>query len=158
MCRIALFLISLGFISLFGFGQKAHSGMEAATRASLPNTTPDITPSRGIGPFDAKQAQEWGAAAEVLCAQSRYAEAEKLYLKLLEEREHNLGLNNPELATDLNDLGRVSFAQMKYQQAIAYYERVVQIMETSKGRTDMALAVPLDKLTRTSQEIGRAHV
>ena len=57
----------------------------------------DVTPSRGVGPFDAKQAQEWRDAAELLCAQSRYAEAEKLYVKLLEEREHALGLNSPEL-------------------------------------------------------------
>ena len=66
-------------------------------------------------------------------------EAEKLYAKLLEEREHALGLNSPDLVADLNDLGRVNFAQMKYQQATTYYERALQIMETSKGKQDFAV-------------------
>src|SRR5579863_9575952 len=114
--------------SLAVSAQRARSAVEG-TPASLPNTM-DVTPSRGVGPFDSKQAQEWRDAAELLCAQSRYAEAEKLYVKLLEEREHALGLNSPELAVDLNDLGRVNFAQMKYQQATSYYERSLQIMET----------------------------
>ena len=96
----------------------------------------DVTASRGVGPFNEVQAREWHDAAELLCAQSRYGEAEKLYAKLLEEREHALGLNNPELVSDLNDLGRVNFAQMKYQQATTYYERALQIMETSKGKQD----------------------
>ena len=98
--------------------QKARSDGDKPALPSLPGDV--ITPSRGVGPFDAKQAKEWHDTAEILCAQSRYEEAEKLYLKLLEEREHALGLNNPELASDLNDLGRVSFAQMKYQQATSY--------------------------------------
>src|SRR5260370_19747845 len=102
MCKLAVLkglavLIALG---LFGgrpaLAQKARTGLDApATRASLPNTTPDVTPSRGIGPFDAKQAQEGRDGAEVLCAQSRYGEAEKLYLKLLDEREHALALTHP---------------------------------------------------------------
>ena len=125
--------------------QKGRAGFDASTPASLPKTV-DVTPSRGVGPFDAKQAQEWRDAAELLCAQSRYAEAEKLYVNLLEEREHALGLNSPELATDLYDLGRVTFAQMKYQQALSYYGRALQIMETSKGRQDFAVVGPLSKL------------
>src|SRR5882724_8677590 len=108
--------------ALSALAQKPRTGLDAATRASLPNTTPDITPSRGIGPFDARQAQEWRDAAETLCTQSRYGEAEKLYVKLLDEREHALGLNNPELVSELMDLGRIEFAQQKYQQAISYYE------------------------------------
>lgn len=102
-------LLTIGFAT----AQKADG-----SKTALPSIGSDIiTPSRGIGPFDAKQAQEWRDTAETLCAQSRYEEAEKLYVKLLEEREHALGLNSPELALDLNDLGRVNFAQMKYQQA-----------------------------------------
>jgi hypothetical protein len=104
-CVVSLCLFTIGFAT----AQKPDTG-----KASLPTIGSDIiTHSRGIGPFDAKQAQEWRDTAETLCAQSRYEEAEKLYVKLLEEREHALGLNNPELASDLNDLGRVNFAQMK---------------------------------------------
>ena len=131
------------FYSRLALAQKADGA-----KANLPSIGADIiTPSRGIGPFDAKQAQEWRDTAETLCAQSRYEEAEKLYIKLLEEREHALGLNSPELATDLNDLGRVNFAQMKYQQATSYYERSLQIMETAKGKQDMAVVGPLEKLS-----------
>src|SRR5208282_5671518 len=121
-------------------------------KANLPSLPGDVvTPSRGVGPFDAKQAQEWRDTAEILCAQSRYEEAEKLYEKLLTEREHALGLNSPELASDLNDLGRVNFAQMKYQQATSYYERSLQIMETAKGKQDQAVVGPLEKLTRIAE-------
>src|SRR5580693_10794924 len=137
-------VLSIGLVTIgFATAQKADGA-----KASLPSIGSDIiTPSRGIGPFDAKQAQEWRDTAETLCAQSRYEEAEKLYVKLLEEREHALGLNNPELASDLNDLGRVNFAQMKYSQATVYYDRLLQIMETSKGREDMAVVQPLERLS-----------
>src|SRR5258706_15204704 len=67
--RKATILIVLGLLgSLVAMAQKARPGLDApATRPSLPNTTPDVTPSRAIGPFDAKQAQEGRAAGEVLC-------------------------------------------------------------------------------------------
>ena len=99
--RIAL-LIVIGIL-----GTRFATAQNGEKLPSLPGDV--VTPSRGIGPFDAKQAKEWRDTAEVLCAQSRYEEAERLYLKLLEEREHALGLNSPELSSDLNDLGRVSF-------------------------------------------------
>jgi tetratricopeptide (TPR) repeat protein len=154
--RLATLFLATGFIlfSPNAKAQKARSFEPGTTPASLPATM-DVTPSRGVGPFDAKQAREWRDAAEMLCAQSRYAEAEKLYAKLLEELEHSLGLNNPDLVPNLNDLGRVNFAQMKYQQAIAYYERSLQIMETSQGREDMAVIGPLEKLTRVYRALEK---
>ena len=148
----------LFIIMAFSFGaasaQKARQPLDAGTSPNLPNTM-DVTPSRGVGPFDAKQAQEWRDAAETLSAQSRYGEAEKLYVKLLEEREHALGLNSPELAIDMSDLGRVTFAQAKYNQAIAYYERYLQIMETSKGRQDFEVVTPLSKLIQVNREVQK---
>ena len=54
-----------------------------------------------------RQAQEWHSAADLFVLAEPLGEAEKLYLKLLEEREHSLGLNSPELLVDLNDLGHV---------------------------------------------------
>ncbi len=150
-CRAAVSLICF---ALMAMAQKPRTGFDATTPASLPATM-DVTPARGVGPFDEKQAQEWHIAAEQLCAQSRYAEAEKLYVKLLEEREHALGLNSPEIVNDLNDLGRVTFAQMKYQQALTYYDRALQIMETSKGRQDMAVVAPLGKLIKVYQSLDR---
>src|SRR5580698_4907065 len=149
--RITFFIL-IGLMGMrFSTAQKSDGA-----KPNLPSLPGDIiTPSRGVGPFDAKQAKDWHDTAEILCAQSRYEEAEKLYLKLLEEREHALGLNSPELASDLNDLGRVSFAQMKYQQATSYYERSLQIMETSKGKQDLAVVGPLEKLTRISQTLEK---
>jgi len=98
---------------------------------------------------------EWRAAAEILCAQSRYADAEKLYDKVLSEREHAMGLNNPALVEDLNDLGRVDFAMTKYEQAASNYERALQIMETAKGRGDIATVPALNKLARIYQTLER---
>ena len=150
--RKAVFILLISTLAVSA--QRARTDVDGATPASLPNTM-DVTPSRGVGPFDAKQAQEWRDAAEVLCAQSRYTEAEKLYSKLLEEREHSLGLNSPDLVADLNDLGRVNFAQMKYQAAITYYERALQIMETAQGQQDFAVVGPLDKLARVYQMLEK---
>jgi len=159
MRKLIFLLIPMAAGAVFLSGQKTRQmpdsgspGASPGTSASLPNTI-DVTPSRGVGPFDAKQAQEWRAAAETLSAQSRYGEAEKLYVKLLDEREHALGLNSPELAKDLTDLGRVTFAQAKYQQAVTYYSRYLQIMETSKGRQDFAVTAPLAKLVQVYREL-----
>ncbi len=147
-------LMLIGFVA--ALPSSAQKVRPDSQKAALPSLTGDVvTPSRGVGPFDPKLAKEWRDTAETLCAQSRYAEAEKLYLRLLEEREHSLGLNSPELASDLNDLGRVSFAQMKYQQAASYYECSLQIMETSKGRQDLAVVGPLEKLARISQAMEK---
>src|SRR5947209_16882667 len=46
--------------------------------------------------------------ADYYCASSRFADAEKVYGKLLEEREHAFGLNSPEIVPDINDLARVN--------------------------------------------------
>src|ERR1041385_4881934 len=86
----ALVIVFIALGATNAIAQNSRPGLNA-TRASLPNTTPEVTPSRGVGPFDARQAQDWHDTAETLCAQSRFAEAERFYLKLLEEREHSLG-------------------------------------------------------------------
>src|SRR3984957_20475112 len=145
-------VLSIGLVIIgFATAKKADG-----SKTSLPSIGSDIiTPSRGIGPFDAKQAQEWRDTAETLCAQSRYEEAEKLYVKLLEEREHALGLNNPEPDTDLNDLGRVNFAQMKDQQATSYYERSLQIMETAKCKQDLLVVDKLYNVLRIDKTLEK---
>ena len=93
MRKLIFLLIPMAAGAVFLSGQKTRQmpdsgspGASPGTSASLPNTI-DVMPSRGVGPFDAKQAQEWRAAAETLSAQSRYGEAEKLYVKLLDERD-----------------------------------------------------------------------
>ena len=140
------------------FGQNARPSFEAS---SLPNTV-DVMPSQVAGPFDPQRTKEWRRAAQVLCDQSRYAEAEQLYAKLLDEREHSLGLNSPDLAMDLSDLGRVNFAQMKYDQSAIYYDRWLQIIETSKAREetsksrqDLALLEPMDRLQQVYRMLGK---
>ena len=133
---------------------KVRAVPEGIAARALPRVTGDIAPSRGSGPFEAKQAQEWRDAALALSAESRYVEAENLYLKVLDEHEHSAGLNSPELAGDLNDLGRVCFAQMKYQQAAAYYERAFQILESAKGKNDASAAAALEALARVFRAAG----
>src|SRR5580698_4471036 len=93
MRKLVFLFTSMALCAVFVSAQKTRQMPDSGTPASLPNTI-DVTPSRGVGPFDAKQAQEWRSAAETLSAQSRYGEAEKLYVKLLDEREHALGLNS----------------------------------------------------------------
>ena len=77
--------------------------------------------------------------AEHLCAQSRYSEAEPLFAKLLEEREHAFGLNAAEIVGDLNDLARVAFAQMKFGVADGYWRRSLQILENATGKQSKEL-------------------
>src|SRR6185295_9792725 len=74
------------------------------------------------GPADSPQfAKGYRDLAEFYCAQSRYAEAEPLLAKLLEEREHAFGLNSGEIVGDINELARVNFAQMKFGQSDIYW-------------------------------------
>ena len=147
-CLIMMVNPAKAWLLILGFSLGVPaSAIDASSAAGLPHTVA-IEPNGVVGPFDAKQAKEWRDAAGLLCSQSRYGEAEKLYAKLLDEREHALGLNSPELASDLNDLGRVSFAQNKYAEAASDYARELQIMEMAKGREDMAVVAPLEKLAR----------
>lgn len=44
---------------------------------------PDIMPSRGVTHMDSRVTQEWCDRAEALSAQSHYAEAERLFTKVL---------------------------------------------------------------------------
>lgn len=88
--------------------------------------------------------------AEHLCAQSRYSEAEPLFAKLLEEREHAFGLNGVEIVPDLNDLARVAFAQMKFGVADGYWRRALQIVENTAGKQAKELVPLLENLSRAS--------
>ena len=55
--------------------------------------------------------------AQVYRAQSKYADAEPLMERHLALKERFLGKFHPDLAKDLDQLGRVCFAQMKFVSA-----------------------------------------
>ena len=151
--RNAVFIIFISSLALSA--QRAKTAVEGTTPASLPNTT-DVMPSRQVSGRSTPNRPRNGAMRPKFCAPKAGTPKRKgCNTKLLEEREHSLGLNSPDLVADLNDLGRVNFAQMKYGAAITYYERALQIMETSKGKQDFGVVGPLDKLARVYQMLEK---
>ena len=59
-------------------------------------------------PADSAQfAKAYRDLGEFYCSQSRYAEAEPLFAKLLEEREHAFGLNSADIVPEVAELARV---------------------------------------------------
>lgn len=144
--------ISLAILSLAGLaaGQNGPRPGWAAT-PPRPAAAPDI-PAKAAGvSYNLRNVTEWKVSADQLSGQSKYGEAEKLYAKVLEEREHALGLNSPELVTDLSDLGRVNFAQMKFGMAESSYARALQILEVAKGRNSIELVPVLNQLAKVTR-------
>jgi hypothetical protein len=123
----------------------------AAAPPARPGSAPDIPVKASGVSYNLRNVSEWKVSADQLAGQSKYGEAEKLYAKVLEEREHALGLNSPELVADLSDLGRVNFAQMKFGMAEAAYGRALQILEVAKGRNNIELVPILNQLVKVTR-------
>ena len=79
-------------------------------------------------------------------AEKKYAEAEPLYVRALAIREKTLGLDHPDVATTLNNLGALHDAQDHYEQAEAYYRRAIAIREKALGPTHIETAATLASL------------
>ena len=94
--------------------------------------------------------------AETLCAQSRYAEAEKLYVKLLEEREHALGLNSPELVVrpERSGPGDVRANEISAG-AHLLRPRVADHGDVQGPAGSSAVVAPLDKLAKVYQTLEK---
>ncbi len=117
----------------------------AASPANAGGTPPKT------GKYDLRMTLEWKTAADRLCAESKYSDAEKYYAKILEEREHAFGLNSPEIVADISDLGRVAFAQMKFGTAENYYSRALQILENAKGKNSLDIVPVLNQLAKVTR-------
>lgn len=102
-------------------------------------------------PADSPQfAKAYRDLAEYYCSQSRYADAEPVFAKLLEEREHAFGLNSAEIVSDITELARVNFAQMKFGAADSYWRRGLQIVEQTAGKQHKDLVPVLENLARAA--------
>ena len=148
--RVSVFFFCLALAALAQNGPRP-SWAAAPPVPPRPSSAPDV-PSKAAGvSYNLRNVSEWKVSADQLSGQSKYSEAEKLYAKILEEREHALGLNNPELVADLSDLGRVNFAQMKFGMAESNYARALQILEVAKGRSGIDLVPVLNQLAKVTR-------
>ena len=65
--------------------------------------------------------------------ESRYAQAEQLYKRVLAIREKSLGLNHPGVAQDLSNLAELYYTQGQYALAVPLYNRALIIHEKVFG-------------------------
>jgi tetratricopeptide (TPR) repeat protein len=109
-------------------------------------------------PADSPQfAKAYRDLADFYCSQSRYGDAEPVYAKLLEEREHAFGLNSGEIVPDITELARVNFAQMKFGAADTYWRRALQIVEQTVGKQHKDLVPVLENLARAALAQDKAE-
>ena len=85
--------------------------------------------SRALGPDHPSVASCLNNLAAILRTQKKYAEAEPLYLRVLEIRERTAGAASPETALALNNLAVLHDAQDHFEQAEGYYRRALEIRE-----------------------------
>jgi tetratricopeptide (TPR) repeat protein len=70
----------------------------------------------------------------------KYSEAEPMFVESIEKSEHIYGVNHPEVADRLNNLGRLYRETKRPKLAQAVYERAIRIYETSVGEDLRGLA------------------
>jgi tetratricopeptide (TPR) repeat protein len=85
----------------------------------------------------------------------RYAEAEAPYLKALELRERQLGVDHPDVATSLNNLALLYKTQGRYSEAEPLYERSLSIWERQLGADHPDVATSLNNLALLYESQGR---
>ncbi|MFH1314523.1 MAG: CHAT domain-containing tetratricopeptide repeat protein [Candidatus Eisenbacteria bacterium] len=71
----------------------------------------------------------------------KYAEAERLQLYALANRERNLGSANPAVAMSLSSLGRAYREQARYAEAEEVYKRALALVEETLGPDDLRIGM-----------------
>lgn len=84
----------------------------------------------------------------------RYAEAEKLFRDALKEAEA-LGLEDPRVATTLNDLAFLYDIQGKHAQAEPPYRRALEIWEKALGSEHPLVAFTLERTASLLRKLRR---
>jgi len=84
-----------------------------------------------------------------------FARAESLYRRALNIRERHWGLNHPQLAESLNDLGVVLKDRGQLQAAESFLTRAVDMRRTLPGNSPEDLAISIEELGRLLREQGR---
>ncbi|MCI5138778.1 MAG: tetratricopeptide repeat protein, partial [Candidatus Electrothrix sp. AR1] len=78
--------------------------------------------------------------------QEKYAEAERLYERLLVTKEKKLGTGHPSLANIMNSLGVCCYKQKNYAKAEPLYKRVLAINEVAEGKNSLSVAINLNNI------------
>lgn len=84
-----------------------------------------------------------------------YLNAEKIFLKVLEQKVSTLGKDNPSTATTLNNLAEVYVSQGRYDQAEMLYRQALEIIEKSLGTEHPNLATVYNNLATLYMTQGR---
>ena len=95
------------------------------------------------------------ALAVLYHTQSKYAQAEPLYQRVLTLLEQTIGPDHPTLATTLNNLAVVYEAQDKYAEAAPLYQRALALIERTLGPDHPNLAVALDNYADLLRKMQR---
>src|SRR5687768_613260 len=98
--------------------------------------------------------EQYTIAAKDLRAQSRYQEAEKLYLDALKRAEEN-GPEGPRVATSLNNLGSLYNILGRYAAAEPLYQRALEIDRKISGSEHPASAITLTNLAVLYERMGK---
>ena len=126
------------------------------------------------GPDSAAYAVQLNNLGEVVKAQGRYEEAERLYRQALAIDRATIGAGHPEYANHLNNLAGVVEAQGRYAEAERLYRQALEIDGATIGEGHPAYAIRLNNLAvvvqaqrrhneaealyREALEIGRATI
>ena len=110
---------------------------------------------QNAGPEDPRLAATLNALAVLYHAQSKYAEAEPLYQRVVKLLEQTVGPDHPTLATTLNNLAVVCEAQDKYTEAAPLYQRALALMERTLGPEHPNLAATLDNYADLLRKMQR---
>ena len=89
------------------------------------------------------------AAANLLANRGHHAQAEPKLLRVLSMREKALGLDHPDVALTLHNLGFIYNAQDRYAEAEPLLRRALAIRETVLGPQHLEVALTLNSLAFT---------
>lgn len=93
--------------------------------------------------------------AEALTLRDKTAEAQQLYLNILDSRTRKYGTNSSKLTPVLFALGSIQEAEGDHDAAMVYYQKALRINEKSFGPYSPAVADNLHKMAKVSQHAGR---
>ena len=110
---------------------------------------------QNAGPEDPRLAATLNALAVLYHTQSKYAQAEPLYQRVLKLLEQTIGPDHPTLATVLNNLAVVYEAQGKYDEAAPLYQRALALLERTLGPEHPNLAAALDNYADLLRKMQR---
>ena len=134
-------------------GAKAHqNGQETNAEMFYLAALEDV---QSAGPEDPRLAATLNTLAILYHTQSKYAQAEPLYQRVLKLLEQTIGPDHPTLATTLNNLAVVYEAQGKYAEAAPLYQRALALLERTLGPEHPNLAAALDNYADLLRKMQR---